>query len=797
MIGRATIIPPALRERLADLFADAVERAPAERAEFLDEVCHDLPGLRQEVEALLRAHQASDGFLEGLTGQRMAAMVEAEAGPVAPGDRIGPYRLLQELGHGGMGVVYLAERADGVFEQRVALKLLRGLASDLVVRRFVREQRILARLEHSNITRLLDAGATAEGRPYLVMEYVAGMSLTAHCDGGRLGVDARLRLMMDVCAAVHYAHGRLVIHRDLKPPNILVSTEGQVKVLDFGIAKLLIPHPDPSEGTQTIGGLHALTPEYAAPEQVRGGPITTATDVYALGAVLYELISGRPPRQLSGHSLAEIVRTASVAPRPLSAVVTPRRGVPQRISRDLDAIASTALRPEPEQRHPSADALRDDIRRHLARLPVAARRDSAFYRISRLVRRNPIAVAAASVAVASLAGGLTATAWQARALARERDVARSEADKAARVSGFVTDLFFLADPARSGGEDVTLRMALDSGRVWIDRELGGQPELYVQMATRLGEVYFRLGKYDAAREVLQAGLALGTARVGEANEGVLTLMLVLIKVLEDLGRTDTAEVLARRALVVQQRIPALKGDDFATTHGLLRLGRLLWHEGRLRDAEAVLRRALTILPRDHAGALHRRTVLNTALAHVRREAGDPTDAEALLRDVLRARRAIWGPEHPEVAQVLMNLGKAVADQGRYAEGEGLVRQGLGMYQRFLGPNHIDVALAEEDLAGVLREKGDAAAAAIGYRRAVAVLRRALPPDHPRLAATLYGYGLALLDLDRPADAEAALLEALRIRHAGSGQSRPRLTEIEAALAAAGSRPPSSTVPNRP
>jgi eukaryotic-like serine/threonine-protein kinase len=390
-------------QRVAEIFTTAGECVPVERATFLEHACEGDPALRAEVESLLKAHEQSHGFLEAIQSSVVPRALAELPDESETGCTIGAYRVVREIGRGGMGVVYLAERADGQFEQRVALKLVRGgLHFGPYLHRFLRERRILARLQHPGIAGLLDGGVTQDGRPFLVMEYVEGAPLTSHCDRNALGIEARLRLFADACAAVQYAHRHLVVHRDLKPANILVTADGRVKLLDFGIARLLEQDLTDVASTTSEFGFRVMTPEYAAPEQVSGDAITTATDVYALGAVLYELLSGHRPHRFARRTVEEIACILRFEPprRPSARVddvdedhggehgagsaaeriamvrATTTDHLRRRLRGDLDAIILTALRTEPERRYASAQALIDDIARYLSGLPVSARKGS-------------------------------------------------------------------------------------------------------------------------------------------------------------------------------------------------------------------------------------------------------------------------------------------------------------------------------------------------------------------------------------------------------------------------------------
>lgn len=406
------------RTLVADLFAAAVTRTGDERAAYLDAACAGSMTLRAEVESLLRAYDDSDGFLEPPDVRRLAALMVDGAGPPLPA-AIGPYRIVRELGRGGQGRVFLGERADGQFEQRVAVKLLRaGLDSPEAFARFRRERQILARLRHPAIAALLDGGVTEDDQPWFAMECVEGTSITAFCEARGLDLPGRIKLFVEVADAVAYAHRHNVVHRDLKPSNILVTNDGHAKLVDFGIAKPL------EGGTPTVTRTSArvLTPEYAAPEQVRGGPVTAASDVYALGAVLYEILTGERVHQLASYSPVEIEHVVCEQ-EPVAPSRAARKAGTRRLRSDLDAIVLKALRKEPEGRYASVDDLLADLDRYQRGLPVRARRGSALYRTRKLVARHRARVAILALVV-GLGGALAALQSRARAAAREAERAR-------------------------------------------------------------------------------------------------------------------------------------------------------------------------------------------------------------------------------------------------------------------------------------------------------------------------------------------------------------------------------------
>ncbi|GMV03735.1 MAG: hypothetical protein AMXMBFR53_00170 [Gemmatimonadota bacterium] len=566
---------PGRWEKVQEILADALELEGPERTAYLDRACGGDAGLREEVLSLVRAAEDADGYFAsladrvGITGSAGGAPHPPE--PELEGRVVGAYRLGELLGRGGMGVVYLAERADGQFEQTVALKILPlGAATPEAHRRFLEERRILARLEHPHIARLYDGGVTEDGTPYFVMERIEGIPLTDYCRRHGLDVEQRLRLFLDVCDAVSFAHGKLVVHRDLKPNNILVTEDGKVKLLDFGIARLT--EPGAEDGTATALGGRLMTPRYAAPEQLRGEPVTTAADVYALGVILHEVLTGISPYDLTGETTSlvhavchqtvhapsarlfkwargTVIGTDEVRDAVASAAAMgwSVRSLSRALRGDLDNILLMALRKEPGRRYPSVEALAEDIRRHLNGYPVKARPEGVTYVAGRFLVRNalPMAAAGSVLLLLSVLMGLTVrfaitTREQAAEIARERD-------RAEEISHFMRELFEVASPTRAPGESITVTQLLEAGVHRIREDHPDEPELQAEMMTVLGSVYHHLGLLPEGLELLEEALRIqeGLTTVGD-RERAATLQ-ALGEALRDAGREGEAEPFLRRA----------------------------------------------------------------------------------------------------------------------------------------------------------------------------------------------------------------------------------------------------------
>ena len=710
--------------QVRELFDSAMDLDPGARRAFLDRAETYATEIRREVGDLItRAEVTEAGF---------APFGGSSAGLI--GQRLGAYHVVRLAGTGGMGAVYEAVRADDQYRKRVAIKVVQGgLGSGLAMARFRLERQILATLEHKNIATLVDGGMAPDGRPFLVMEFVEGQPITTWCDERRLSVADRLRLFRQVCGAVQHAHRKLVIHRDLKPGNILVTADGTVKLLDFGIAKLTGPDSDAEGLPLTRGGARAFTPEYASPEQIRGDFLTTASDVYSLGVVLFELVAGRRPHAPRGSALVDIERAVldEAVPRP-SAVVTEevaaRRGernaarLRRRLHGELDSVILTAAKTELDGRYASVDALSDDIRRYLEGLPVAAQRGWAGYRVAKFLKRNRGVAAVSALLLIALAGGIVSTVAEARRA--EAAQARTE-----RVNGFLRALLRSVKPT-TGGRDVPISEVLDSAARRVESELGTDPATGAELETVIGESYRALGRYeDAERHFVTAlghrrrgsGDASASAAVGWSNLGGVLLAK---------GEIDRADSAYNRALAIYR--PAAGRSDSL-------LASLIESQGSIANAK-----------------------------------GRPADAERLHREVLALRRASLGDRADMVAFAMNNVAVALGNQNRWAGAESLHRAAVGI----LRSNHPEpnalVADAEDALATALDIQGKTAEAESAYVRVLELRRTVTGVEHPQYSWTVFNYAMFTFARGNFAKAAALSRSVLAQRGKGLPESHPAI-----------------------
>ena len=763
--------------RLQEAFHGALGVDPSERVAYLDEVCAGDAELRQEVEALI----AASGDEPDLADEVNRAASAAFSTTPLVGARLGPYRIVREVGQGGMGRVFLALRDDDQFQRRVAVKVAHAAHAPELFSRFRSERQILAGLDHPNIARLLDGGTTEEGVPYLVLEFVEGEPIDRYCDARQMAVAERVQLFCAVCAAVHYAHQNLIVHRDLKPANVLVTPDGIPKLLDFGIAKLLKPELLAQAPALTTALHRPMTPEYASPEQVRGEGLTTASDVYSLGVLLYELLTGCRPLNLEGQTPSGIERLVSdVEPEPPSTATLrepkgadgltaeqrarDRETSPEKLRRllegDLDNIVLMALRKSPARRYASAEQLAEDLRRHLDGLPVRARKDTIRYRSAKFVRRNRYALGTAAVIFAVVAGFGVNRAQLARALAGERNEARQEAETARHVTSFLQDVFRLADPEEHGGA-VSAREILDGAVERMGEASHDRPEVRAALLDTIGDIYRHLGSYSRAEPLLEEALLLRRAGLGENHVDTARSLVHLGQLRTDESRYTEAQELFRSAVSVRERL--LGADHVDVAEALTGLGVVLRREGKRAEAESVLRRALSVqeaaLPDgpevaetldrlaevlDDKGELPQAEALaRRALEISRRRPGEHADsarylgrlgailrredeleaAEPPLREALAIRLGIFGHEHPLVALNLNNLANVFRDRGQYATAEPLYMESIDIYQRVVGGDHLGLAAVRADLAEAFIESGRLDEAEEAYRRSLDARKR--------------------------------------------------------------------------
>ena len=731
-------------QRIQSLFDAALELQPAARRDYLGAECADDPTLREEVESLIAASDSVGDSASALLGEAVGEAALDLSGDARPGDRVGPWQLVRELGRGGMGVVYLARRADAEYESVVAVKVLGGIRTSEHLRRFRAERQILAALEHPNIAHLIDGGTTAQGVPWVAMELVDGVPLDRYCDDGSLSVEQRLALFLDICAAVRVAHRHLVVHRDLKPANILVTADGTPKLLDFGIAKLLAPGA--ADASETGTAVRLLTPAYASPEQMRGDPVTVATDVYGLGVMLYRLLSGRLPYDLTGRTLGEIEHLVcdEEPPRPSVQAATP--SLSRRLRGDLDTIVLTALQKDPRRRYESVERLADDIQRHLTGRPVLARGDTRAYRLGKFVRRHRVGVLAATAATVALAMFAVAMGVQARRLAVERDAATLARQEAEQVAGLLAGIFEVAEPSQSRGETVTARELLDEGARRVESELAGQPRVQASLMRLIGDVYRGIGLNESARPLIERALAQHHALHGEEHPEVATSRMSLAFTLQDLGDFERAEPLFRQALATRVRM--LGPEHAEVSESLAGLAYLLETIGNVDSAEVLFRTALaldrTLYAPDHERIANSKMKLGRLL----RQQREFDEAEPLLREALVVQRRHYGNAHPEVASGIRNLAALLRDKGEYAESDSLFRETIAVRRAVLGDENPEVANAMASYATLMNRMGLVDSAIALSRESIAMVERAYDGSHPSLAAGYHNLAGSLRDVGR-------------------------------------------------
>jgi serine/threonine protein kinase/tetratricopeptide (TPR) repeat protein len=786
---------------LDQIVNEAQTLPPGEQLRFIREACASDEALYASAVEHLQSRQDWFGRDEPLGSHSGAPS------PDPVGQRVGPYRILRSLGQGGMGEVFLAERADEQFQQLVAIKLVkRGLLSRHVQGRLLQERQILASLDHPNIARLYDGGTTSDGTPYIVMEYVDGEPIDLYCDRRRLTIEQRLRLFVTVCSAVHRAHQNLIVHRDLKPSNILVTPDGVPKLLDFGIAKLLDDRAMMHTMAVTQADVRVMTPDHASPEQIRGEMITTASDTYVLGVLLYELLTGYKPFAVRGLRIGQLERAiCEDTPPALDIAIsageetslttamdiahqrstsTPR--LRRELRGDLDNIVMMAMRKEPERRYSSVEQFAADVSRYLDRMPVLARADSWSYRAGKFVRRHSLPVALAASFVILLVGFSITVYVQSQRIARERDVAQaerqraeSERERVQAVQDFLLGLFRRADPWSPDGPrgaEITARQMLDSGAARITRELQQKPDLQATMLDTIGSAYLGLQLPDQAQPLIERGLDVRRELYGDDSADVASSLYNLNRVYQQKGDLEKSESLARQSLEITQRLHG--PDHLETASGLCRLGQIEREKGELAEAQRLLEECLAIRTRRLGPDSSERTLPLDNLARVAMQRGDIARAQTLLEEALRIDHLTRGEEDPQSILHLHRLAKATYLRGDVRTAERLMRRSTELFRRVLKPEHPDTIDAMSELGRLLTQTNRLDEAEKILREVLESNRRLRGPDHPYVGNDMENLGRLAFRRGQYDEAAARFDEALRIYRA---KLRPSHGHIAATL----------------
>jgi serine/threonine-protein kinase len=657
-----------------------------------------------------------------------------------------------------MGTVWLATRADGLFERSIALKLPhRGMFGADLAERMARERGILAGLDHPHIARLYDAGLTAEGQPYLALEYIEGVAINEYCRLNDCSIGERLRLFLQVADAVASAHARLVVHRDLKPANILVSNDGNARLLDFGIAKLL-DAPSTAEAPLTQLSVNAMTPDYASPEQILRQPVTIASDVYSLGVVLYELLTGERPYRLRRDTRGALEDAILQSEPRRPSEVSPLRG---RVLRgDLDTIVLKALRKKPDERYATVNAFADDLRRHLQGRPVLARPDGAWYRTSRFVRRNRFAVAAAcGVILALLTAVVIASVGLVQARTAERR-ARLDAETTRQVSQFMVDLFKVSDPGEARGNSITAREILDKASTRVTSSLSTAPRVRAELLATMADVYAKLGLYSEALKMAQSALALRRAELPRSVELAASLDQVG-EVLSLLRRGEEGELLHRQALSLRRALEPIDHAAVAKTLQHLAISRYM--EGDFRGTMPLLIESRDELRKVAGPSQEQLGELLKYTANLHQEKGDLDQAIALYREAFAALRGALGEDHPSVAGALGDMAIALKDARQYVEAEKAYLDSLAIQRKVLGARHPDVGNALNNLSVMYFDQGKFEPALAAAQEGSDILRATLGDAHDTTNITRLNAARAHVQLGHLEVAEREFRDILAIR----------------------------------
>ncbi len=809
-------------KKIKSIFESAIELPYNQRHDFVDKECLGNESIKQEVEALLFAFENSGSFLEE-PGIDFTYLQNIDEDDLFIGKQFGAYKIEKKIGTGGMAYVYLARRADNEFEQTAALKIIkRGMDTDEIVRRFKHERQTLANLDHPNIAKIIDGGTSDDGLPFFVMEYIDGIPITEYCDLNKLSVDQRLELFIKVCSAVNYAHQNLIVHRDLKPSNILITSDGTPKLLDFGIAKLLSEEQNANTMALTRDGSKLMTVEYASPEQVKGGKITTASDIYSLGVLLYELLTGHLPYSFKNkfpHEVEKVI--TSVNPEKPSTIIAKSsktitedgevsevsaeeisilrnsnvEKLKRRLSGDIDNIILMALKKEPERRYNSVQQLAEDIHHYIEGRPVSAHSDTILYRTSKFVNRHKIGIAVFLIINLLIIGSVVAIIWQANIAAKERDNAELEASKTEHINNFLNEMLSSADPTIAG-KDLKIKDVLDKASKKINTELKAQPEIEAEVRTTIGQTYESLGLYDDAIFQLKRALQLRDSLFGENNSETAISYNYVALAFHYKGNLDTAKYFYEKSI---KTLKALKDEkkleEALNNYGTLQMD-LYQFDRAKKSFEESLAISLKIFGKESREAastmnnlainydyqnkldsaekfyiqaldIDRKLFGDTSmdvthnlnnLAFIFQERGNYKKAESLFTSAYEIREKILGDNHPEVAMGKYNLGCCYYYLNDYAKAEKLIKESISIWKGKLNDGHYYFGNAYGWLGKVQNADGKYDSAYQNLTRSLQIRKRIFDEKNSVVVSTECELGKSLLGLKKFSNAEKVLLK---------------------------------------
>lgn len=733
-------------QNIATIVDNVLEIPPADRDSYIKRECGDNPKLVEQVLDFMKSIASSEGLWDNLLRSNQILVNDLTASgelvtfkeSVSHPEQIGSYKIIRCLAAGGMGNVFLAERNDGQFSRKVAIKILkRELSAKYHIDRFIAEREILSGLEHPNIARLYDGGVTDDGRPYLLMEYVDGLPIHQYFSQNSCNFSVKLDLFAQICKAVKYAHTNLIIHRDLKPDNIFVNNSGNIKILDFGIAKIVDQDLTESSVTQTREGTRMLSLQYASPEQITLDKVTTAADVYALGLILYEILTGNQPYQLIGKKInkAEHIIRFHQPETPSQAVANPAES--RRLKGDLDAIILKSLRKEPEERYESAGQMLEDIERYQQKIPVFARKGTFRYRAAKYIKRNQGVL---SLAAIFLIAAISFTAYHFQKLTEERNIAKIETEKARAVTGFLTGIFENASPYNQPNSEITALEILDHGTEYIQNEIQDQPEIKSSMLSTVGGIYQVLGSYDKAENLLNEALELEKGNKSMEHGDDYGLAVVH----NNLGNLKTSQGDYQTA-IEHLKVAAVTFDKLNLQD--YRAGSLStwgWNEYLIANyprADSLIQIALSIYQTQNGIDSPKTANTLQNLAWVKHDMGNHHEADSIFADILDKRRNHYKGDHPEIATTMHSLGWLKYQIGEYEEGISLYEEAITMRRRlFNNESHPDIAWSVNNMGIIKQAQGKYDEAEELFREALQMRRKILPKNHQHISQSLGNLG---------------------------------------------------------